>query len=83
MLLENCYAFGVLLYSSSLKKFFGEGDPVTSFGPALDPPLGRFGPKVNTNLRGHEYFIPIKFGKYPSNDSVVKADYVFPHIYMH
>ena len=32
---------------------------------------------------GHEYFIPTKFGKYPSSDSVVKADYVFPYIYMH
>ena len=32
---------------------------------------------------GHEYFIPTKFGKYTSSDSVVKADYVFPYIYMH
>ena len=31
---------------------------------------------------GHEYFIPTKFGKYPLNDSVVKADYVFPYINM-
>ena len=28
-----------------------------------------------------EYFIPTKFGKYPSSDSVVKADYVFSYIY--
>ena len=27
----------------------------------------------------HVYFIPTKFGKYPSGDSVVKADYVFPN----
>ena len=58
-----------------------KGIPLTYFGPALDPPLGGFGPKVNSNVWGHEYFIPTKFGKYPSNDSVVKADYVFP--YMH
>ena len=35
------------------------------------------------NVRGHEYFIPTKFGKYPSSNSVVKADYVFQYIYMH
>ena len=56
---------------------------MTYYGPALDPPLGGFGPKVNTNEWGHEYFIPTKFGKYPSSDSVVKADYVFLYIYMH
>ena len=43
-------------------------------------PLGRFGPKV---LSGLEYFIPTNFGEYPSSDSVVKSDYVFPYIYMH
>ena len=34
------------------------------------------------NELGHEYFIPTKFGKYPSRYSAVKADYVFPDIYM-
>ena len=29
-----------------------------------------------------KYFIPTKFGKYPSSDSVVKADSVFQYIYM-
>ena len=53
------------------------------YGPALDLPLGGFGPKVNTNERGLEYFIPTKFGEYPSSDSVVKSDYVFPCIYKH
>ena len=38
-------------------------------------PLGGFG-QVNTNVRGHQYFILTKFGEYPSSDSVVKADYV-------
>ena len=56
---------------------------MTYYGPALDLPLGGFGPKVNTNERGLEYFIPTKFGEYPSVDSVVKSDYVFPNIYMH
>ena len=51
--------------------------------PALDPPLGGFGPRVNTNVRSHEYFIPTKFGKYPSSNSVVKADYMFQYIDMH
>ena len=41
---------------------------------ALDLPLGAFGSKVNTNERGLEYFIPTKFGEYPSSDSVVKAN---------
>ena len=39
--------------------------------------------KSITNVRGHEYFIPTKFGKYPSSNSVVKSDSVFPYIYMH
>ena len=30
---------------------------------------------------GHEYFIPNKFYKYISNNSVVKADSVFNYIY--
>ena len=47
---------------------------MTYFGPALDPPLGGFSPIVNTNVWGHEFFIPTKFDKYPSSDSVVKAD---------
>ena len=53
------------------------------YDPALDLPLGGFGPKVNTNERGLEYFIPTKFGGYPSSDSVVKTDYVFPYICMY
>ena len=34
------------------------------------------------HVRGYEYFLPTKFGKYLSSYSVVKADYVFPYIYM-
>ena len=55
---------------------------MTYYGPALDLPLGGFCPKVNKNELGLEYFIPTKFGEYPSSDSVVKSDYV-PYIYMH
>ena len=85
MLVDNCYAFSLLLQHSTLKeKFFGERPPsLTYYGPALDLSLGGFCPKVNTNERGLEYFIPTKFGEYPSSDSVVKSDYVFPYIYMH
>ena len=54
---------------------------MTYYGPALDLPLGGFGPKVNTNERGLEYFIPTKFGEYPSSDSVVKSDCVPIHIH--
>ena len=32
---------------------------------------------------GHENFIPTKFHKHSSNGSVVKADYVCSHIYIH
>ena len=59
------------------------GPSLTYHGPALDLPLGGFDPNVRTNVRGHEYFIPTKFCEYPSSDSVVKADSVFPYIYMH
>ena len=34
-----------------------KGLSLTYYGPALGLPLVRFGPKVNTNMRGHEYFI--------------------------
>ena len=44
-------------------------------------PLRGSGPKVNTNERGLEYFIPTKFGEYPSSDSEDKGDYVFPYLY--
>ena len=69
--------FVAVAFQTTLKKkSFDEGPSLTNYGPALDPPLGGFDPKVNTNVRCHEYFIPTKFGKYPSSDSVVKADCV-------
>ena len=63
--------------------FLKKGDPVTYFGPALDPPLGGSGRNTLMHVRGHEHFIPTKFCKHPLSGSVVKADYVFQYIYMH
>ena len=76
-----CIRFVAVAFWSEEEVLWRRGSPVTYFGPALDPPLGGIGPKVNTNVKRHEYFIPTKFGKYPSSDSVVKVDYVF--LYMH
>ena len=45
--------------------------------------LGRYGRITLTHVYSHEHFIPNKFRKYPFSGSVVKADYVFPYIYMH
>ena len=52
------------------------------FNPTLDP-LGGYGRNTLTHVRGHEHFIPTKFCKPLLGNSVVKADYVFPYIYMH
>ena len=85
MRVDNCYAFSFVAaaFHSEGEVLWRRGPSLTYYGPALDLPLGRLGPKVNTNERGLEYFIPTKFGEYPSSDSVVKSDYVFPYIYMH
>ena len=32
---------------------------------------------------GHEHFIPTKYRTYPLSGSEVKADYVFPFMYMY
>ena len=34
-------------------------------------------------VRDHKHFINTKFRKHPLSGSVVKADYVFPYMYMH
>ena len=45
--------FVAVAFQTTLKKkSFGKGPSLTNCGPALDPPLGGFGPKVNTNVRG-------------------------------
>ena len=42
-----------LEYPLVLSRFYLEkASSLTNYGPALDPPLGGFGPKVNTNVRG-------------------------------
>ena len=74
--------FVAAAFHSEGEVLWRRGSSFTYYGPALDLPLGGFGPKVNTNERGLEYFIPTKFGEYPSSDSVVKSDYVFLYIYM-
>ena len=65
-----------LWWRSPLEK----GPSFTYYDLALDRPLAGFGPKVNTNVWCHEFFIPTKSGKYPSSDSVVKADCIPIHI---
>ena len=78
-----CIRYVTVAFRSEEEVLWRKDPSLTKYGPVLDPPLGGFGPKVNTNVWGHENFIPTKFGKYPLNDSVVKADYVFPYINMH
>ena len=56
---------------------------VTYVCPALDPPLGSYDRIPLTDVCGHEHFFPTKFREHPLSGSVVKADYVFPYIYMH
>ena len=73
-----CYSFPTLK-----KKSFREGSLIDLLLPCPGSTPGQIDPKVNTNVLGHEYFITTKHGKYPSSDSVVKADYVFPYIYIH
>ena len=78
-----CIRFVAAAFRSE-KKFVEEGDPpVTYFCLALDLPLDRYGQNILMHVPGHEHFIPIKFRKHPFSGSVVKADYVFPYIYMH
>ena len=38
---------------------------------------------VHMHVQVHGYFIPSKFLKHPLSGFVVKADYVFPYMYMH
>ena len=84
MLLDSCYAFSLLLYSSSLnKKFFEEGALIDILWPCPGSAPGLIWPKSQHKCAGHEYFIPTKFGEYPSSVSVVKADFVFLYTYKH
>ena len=51
--------------------------------PVYPPNFVAGGIKTTTLVRDHEHFIPTKFRKHPLSGSVVKADYVFPYMYMH
>ena len=77
MLLDHCYAIGLSLQPSGLKKKFLKGrDPMTSFCPALDPPLGGSGKKTTTLVRDHEHFIPTKFHQNQASGSGEEIDNV-------
>ena len=52
-----------------MKKFPEEGDPVTYFCPALDPPLDGSGRKTTTLVRNLEFFMHSKFHQNPSTGS--------------
>ena len=75
--------FVAVAFRSEEEVSWRRGPPVTYFGPALDPPLGGSGQNTLLHVRGPEHFIPTKFRKHQWSGSVVKADYVFPYIYMH
>ena len=45
--------------------------------------MGRYDRNILMHVQGYEHLIPTKFRKHPFSDSVVKADFVFPYIYMH
>ena len=65
------------------KKSFGEGPLIDQLWPCPGSAPWRVWPKSQYKCAGFlEYFIPTKFVKYPSSDSVVKADSVFQYIYM-
>ena len=53
MLIDHCYALGLLLQPSSLKKkFVEEGDPHDLFMPRLGSTPGRIWPKNNNTCKG-------------------------------
>ena len=71
MLLNHCYMHSVCCCSLPVcrRRFLKKGTPVTYFGPALDPPLGRSGQKTTTSIRHLEYFMHIKFHQNPFSSS--------------
>ena len=83
MLVDQCYALGLFLLFSNLKKSSGEGALLDILLPHLDPPLGGSCRKASMHVQGHEYFLPTKFRKHRSIGSIEKARYVLLCIYMH
>ena len=64
MLLDHCYAFGLSLWLSGLKKFLKEGDPCDLFLPCPGSTPGRIWPKNNNTCKGqwvlHLYHVSSK-----------------------
>ena len=82
MLLDHCYTFGLLLWpSNSEEEVLLRRDP---HRPIMALPFihhwADLAQKSKQMCRGHENFIPTKFGKYSSSHFLVKADSVF-HTY--
>ena len=55
---QLCIQYVAVAFRSEEEVLWRKEPPRTYFGPALDPPLGGFAPRVNTNVLGHEYFNP-------------------------
>ena len=76
--------FVAVAFRSEAEVRWRRGPPITYlFYHPLHPSLGIYGQNILMHVPGHEHFIPTKFRKHPLSGSVVKADYVFPYIYMH
>ena len=82
MLLEHCFAFGLLLslpvWKKIKEKFLKKGTPFT-----ILPHHGRIWQKCWTYVRSHDFFIHTKFREHSSSGPAAKADFVFPYIYMY
>ena len=66
----------------TLKMSFRGGPLIDLFWPCPGSTIRRILVQMSMQMcRAHEYFIPTKCVKYPSSDSVVKADSVFPYIH--
>ena len=63
--------------------FLKKGTHFNLFLPCPGSALRSYGWDTLMHVWGLEYFIPTKFHQNPSSGSVVKADYVFPYIYVH
>ena len=74
MLLDHCYAFRLLLWPSISEGVLWRRAP---HRPIMALPwIHLWADLVQKSIqmcRGHEYFIPTKFGEYPSSDSVTQV----------
>ena len=72
MLLDHCYAFGLLLWPSGLKKFFEEGDPKWPvLAPALDPPWPKCLKTCKRHWVIHQSFIKIHQAVLHSDETII------------